>query len=170
MNSPHCSTARQTAAALATLATRMAPRALVALCAGAALPARAAGQAAAHAVEVPSLGAAGFMQAGFGLVLVLALVFGCAWLAKRFGLQRPLAGGPVKIIGGASVGHRERVVVVSVAGDWLVLGVAPGQVRTLHTIAADQVPPDMPMPAPSAAAASAMQFAQRLQQKLRKDR
>lgn len=161
MKSPHYSTAR------AALSTRIA---LLALGAGVALPAHAAVQAAAHAVDVPSLGAAGFMQAAFGLVLVLALVFGCAWLAKRFGLQRPLAGGPVKVIGGASVGQRERVVVVSVAGDWLVLGVAPGQVRTLHTIAADQVPPDLPAPAPGAAAASAMQFAQRLQQKLRKDR
>jgi len=34
------------------------------------------------------------------------------------------------------VGQRERVVVVEIGGQWLVLGVAAGQVRALHTLPA----------------------------------
>ncbi|MFJ2995080.1 flagellar biosynthetic protein FliO [Pandoraea sp. NPDC087047] len=129
--------------------------------------------AASQAAAVPSLGGAGIVQTGFGLVLVLALLFGLAWLAKRFGLQRPLGGGNVRIVGSAAVGQRERVVVVEVAGDWIVLGVAPGQVRSLHVIDAERVA-DMPAaPAvahPGAQANRAAQaFAQKLRESMKKD-
>ncbi len=128
---------------------------------------------ASQAAAVPSLGGAGIVQTGFGLILVLALLFGLAWLAKRFGLQRPLGGGNVRIVGSAAVGQRERVVVVEVAGDWIVLGVAPGQVRSLHVIDADRVA-DMPAaPAvahPGAQANRAAQaFAQKLRESMKKD-
>ena len=128
---------------------------------------------ASQAAAVPSLGGAGIVQTGLGLVLVLALLFGLAWLAKRFGLQRPLGGGNVRIVGSAAVGQRERVVVVEVAGDWVVLGVAPGQVRSLHVIDAERVA-DMPAaPAvahPGAQANRAAQaFAQKLRESMKKD-
>ena len=128
---------------------------------------------ASQAAAVPSLGGAGIVQTGLGLVLVLALLFGLAWLAKRFGLQRPLGGGNVRIVGSAAVGQRERVVVVEVAGDWIVLGVAPGQVRSLHVIDADRVA-DMPA-APSVAHPgaqanrAAQAFAQKLRESMKKD-
>jgi flagellar protein FliO/FliZ len=38
----------------------------------------------------------------------------------------------VQVVGGASVGPRERVVVVRYAGETLLLGVAPGQVSLLR--------------------------------------
>lgn len=128
---------------------------------------------ASQAAAVPSLGGAGIVQTGLGLVLVLALLFGLAWLAKRFGLQRPLGGGNVRIVGSAAVGQRERVVVVEVAGDWIVLGVAPGQVRSLHVIDADRVA-DMPavptVAQPGAQASRAAQaFAQKLRESMKKD-
>ena len=129
--------------------------------------------AASQAAAVPSLGGAGIVQTGLGLVLVLALLFGLAWLAKRFGLQRPLGGGNVRIVGSAAVGQRERVVVVEVAGDWIVLGVAPGQVRGLHVIDAQRVA-DMPaaptLAHPGAQANRAAQaFAQKLRESMKKD-
>jgi len=134
--------------------------------------ARAEG-AASQAAAVPSLGGAGIVQTGLGLVFVLALLFALAWLAKRFGLQRPLGGGNVRIVGSAAVGQRERVVVVEVAGDWVVLGVAPGQVRALHTIDAQRVA-DLPATpsAPHAGAQAnraAQAFAQKLRESMKKD-
>jgi len=85
---------------------------------------------------VPSLGMGSMLQAVLGLIIVIAIVFGCGWLARRFGLQPSRQGGMVKVIGSASVGTRERVVVVEIADTWLVLGVAAGSVRRLHTLAA----------------------------------
>jgi len=87
-----------------------------------------------------SFGAAGLLQAGLGLALVLAMIFGCAWLARRFGLQAGGSGRLLKVVASAMVGQRERVVVVEVGGQWLVLGVAAGQVRALHNMPAQTVP------------------------------
>ena len=38
----------------------------------------------------------------------------------------------LRVVAGAAVGQRERVVVVEVGSTWLVLGVAPGSVTALH--------------------------------------
>jgi len=85
---------------------------------------------------VPALGIGAVLQTIFGLVVVIGLVFACAWLARRFGLQPGSRGGLVKTVGGASLGGKERVAVVEIGDTWLVLGAAPGNVRLLHTMPA----------------------------------
>lgn len=70
-----------------------------------------------------------------GLGMVLALLVGLAWLFKRTGLVKGTGSNAVaKIIGGVSVGTRERVMVIEVAEQWIVVGVAPGRVNTLATM------------------------------------
>lgn len=85
---------------------------------------------------VPALGVGAVLQTIVGLLVVIGLVFGCAWLARRLGLQPANRGGLVKTIGGASLGGKERVAVVEIGDTWLVLGAAPGNVRLLHTMPA----------------------------------
>lgn len=85
---------------------------------------------------VPALGVGAVLQTIVGLLVVIGLVFGCAWLARRFGLQPVNRGGLVKTVGGASLGGKERVAVVEIGDTWLVLGTAPGNVRLLHTMPA----------------------------------
>ncbi len=85
---------------------------------------------------VPALGVGAVLQTIVGLAVVIGLVFGFAWLARRFGLQPGHRGGVVKTIGGTSLGGKERVAVVEVGDTWLVLGAAPGNVRLLHTMPA----------------------------------
>jgi flagellar protein FliO/FliZ len=85
---------------------------------------------------VPSLGFGAVLQTLFGLVIVVGFVFGCAWLARKFGFQGGNKGGLVKVVGGASLGAKERVAVVEVGDTWLVLGTGPGNVRLLHTMPA----------------------------------
>jgi flagellar protein FliO/FliZ len=85
-------------------------------------------------VSVSPMGADSLLSTVGGLLLVLAIIVGGAWLFKRYG-QLPMGGkGMVRVVGGASVGTRERVVVVEVENQRLLLGVAPGQVRTLHVL------------------------------------
>jgi len=69
-----------------------------------------------------------------GLAVVLGLVFGAAWLLKRLSALPGTGAGLIRVIGAAAVGQRERVVLVEVGETWLLLGVAPGQVRRLHTM------------------------------------
>jgi flagellar protein FliO/FliZ len=103
----------------------------------AATPAPAASQAAvaqtpaaATVTSAPS-SAGSLLQVIFGLIVVLGLLAGALWVLKRVGGGRLAAGSVVKIVGGVSVGNRERVMVVEVADQWIVIGVAPGQVSKL---------------------------------------
>lgn len=141
----------------------MSPRAprFAALAASTLLVCARAGHAAGEAAA-PVVGAGSVLQVLLGLAIVLGMVFGAAWLVRRF---NPVAGGTgiVRIVGGAAVGNRERVLVVEVADTWLVVGVGPGRVSPLHTL---------PKPADavtaSAAPAPAAGFAHWLRQTLDK--
>ena len=86
-----------------------------------------------------SFAAAGLLQAGLGLAVVIGLIFMFAWVARRFGLQPSSNGKLLKVVSSAMVGQRERVVVVEIGDAWLVLGVAAGQVRALHTMPAQSL-------------------------------
>jgi flagellar protein FliO/FliZ len=97
------------------------------------LPALAS--AASPPDAAPAVSAAGsLLQVFIGLVAVLLLIAATAWVAKRLGVAR---GGPsnlLRVVSSASVGTRERVVVVEVGESWLVVGVAPGSVNALMTL------------------------------------
>ena len=88
---------------------------------------------------VPSLGVGAVLQTLVGLAVVIGLVFACAWLARRFGLQPSARGNVVRTVGGVSLGGKERVAVVEIGDTWLVLGAAPGNVRLLHTLPAGSI-------------------------------
>lgn len=100
------------------------------------LPAFAA-QPAASTMAVsasPVTGMFGGLQVLFSLVLVLAVIVGAAWLLRRFSPAQMGAGSVVKVVGGVALGPKERLVLVEIGETWLVLGVAPGRVNTLHTL------------------------------------
>ncbi|KAB0640989.1 flagellar biosynthesis protein FliO [Burkholderia stagnalis] len=116
-----------------------------------------AGQIASSVVvgsAAPSLGVGAVLQTLVGLALVIGLVFGCAWLARRFGFQPAGRGGPLKVVSSVAVGTKERATIVEIGDTWLVLGVAPGNVRLLHTLPAGSAAA-MAADAPAGAAPSA---------------
>lgn len=101
----------------------------------------ASGQLAA-AVEVsrpsyvpppPAVSSGSIVQIIFSLLLVLAAVVLVGWLLKRMNLSQQGIGSQLKLIGGIAIGQRERIVLVEINDTWLVVGVGPGQIRTLHT-------------------------------------
>ncbi|MEF9442201.1 flagellar biosynthetic protein FliO [Burkholderia sp. MS389] len=88
---------------------------------------------------VPSLGIGAVLQTLVGLAVVIGLVFACAWLARRFGFQPARRGGPLKVVSSVGLGAKESATIVEIGDTWLVLGVAPGNVRLLHTLPAGSV-------------------------------
>jgi len=85
-------------------------------------------------VGTSPLGTGALMETAGGLLLILALIIGLGWLVRRYG-RLPVAGkGLVTILGGVSLGPRERAVVLQVGDARLLVGVAPGRVQTLHVI------------------------------------
>lgn len=41
----------------------------------------------------------------------------------------------MRVIGGVALGPRERIVLLEIGEQWLVIGIVPGQIRTLHRMA-----------------------------------
>jgi flagellar protein FliO/FliZ len=80
------------------------------------------------------------VQITFSLILVLAAIVLVAWLLKRLNVARQGSGHLLKILGGVAVGQRERIVLVEVHDTWLVVGVGPGQIRTLHALQKQDFP------------------------------
>lgn len=107
--------------------------------------------------------AGGLLQVFIGLVAVLGLIAATAWMAKRFGVARGGASTLLNVVGSASVGARERVVVLEIGESWLVVGVGPGNVNPIATLPRGETPP-------AAQTALPTQFAARLQQMLDKRR
>lgn len=94
------------------------------------LPSGAASAAEAAAISPGT----GLLQIFLGLGAVLALMLGAAWIFKKIG---PVASGnkiPVKVIGGVNVGNRERIMLIEVADQWIVVGVTAHQINTLSTM------------------------------------
>jgi len=128
------------------------------------LPLLAHAAATPAAAPAPAVSAAGsLLQVFIGLVAVLLLIAGTAWVAKRLGVTRGGSSSLLQVVASASVGTRERVVVVEVGESWLVVGVAPGSVNALMTLPKGEVQ------LPTAAGLNAP-FAARLHQMIEKRR
>ena len=69
-----------------------------------------------------------------GMAVVLAVIAAAAWLVKRVAPRNYSNAGVLRVIAGAAVGQRERVVVVEIGATWLVLGVTAGSVNALHQL------------------------------------
>jgi len=86
---------------------------------------------------VPALAAPSALAASgqmvVSLALVVALIGGLFVLLRRFQVRTGSAGG-IRALAALSVGTRERVVLLEVAGRQLLVGVAPGRVQALLVI------------------------------------
>jgi flagellar protein FliO/FliZ len=116
----------------------------------------------ATAAQPPQLPASapGLFEVASSLVLVVGVVFALAFVLRR--LQNVRAGTPGNVVirGGVQVGARERVLLVESSGRRLLIGVAPGSVRTLHVFDPSEVAA-LPEPA-SALPVSGAAFAEKL--------
>ena len=88
---------------------------------------------------VPALGnAPELLSAGYLMQVVgsLAIVFGAvvlmAVVVKRVNRSPSTGKASLSVMGSTSVGTREKVVLINAAGQQILVGVAPGNVRTLH--------------------------------------
>lgn len=90
--------------------------------------------AAAQEAAVAPSSSGGLFKVFFGLLLVLAVIAAVAWLMKQLTAVKGGSQSVARVVGGVSVGTRERVVVVEVADRWIVVGVAPGQVSSIANL------------------------------------
>ena len=80
------------------------------------------------------VGLGSYLQMFLGLFLVVGLIFGMAWFMRRLSGVNSVAAGNLKVLGGISVGQRERVVLIQAGDTQILVGVGPSQIRTLHVM------------------------------------
>lgn len=95
----------------------------------------------------------GWLQWGLALLLVLAALMAFLWLLRRLSGASGLGTRHLRILGGVSLGVRERVVLLQAGNKQLVLGVSPGRIQTLCVLEGeDKVPVDTPAGPPDSGA------------------
>jgi len=69
-----------------------------------------------------------------GLFVVVAAIVVLAFVMRRMTGAQAALGRELRIVGGISLGAREKLVLVQVGDTQLLVGVAPGRVQTLHVL------------------------------------
>ena len=106
-----------------------------------------AGPAAWPIAAGDGISAAYLVQLLAGLLVVIAAIVVLAFLIRRMPGMQSRLGGDFRVLGGISLGSRERMLLVQVGDTQLLVGVAPGRVQTLHVL-------EEPLPTDQARAAA----------------
>ncbi|WP_437884253.1 flagellar biosynthetic protein FliO [Pseudomonas sp. LRF_L74] len=101
------------------------------------------------------------LQMLFGLALVIGLILLMAWLMRRVQRVGPRGGQVIKLVATQALGPRDRLVLVQVGGEQVLLGLTSGRITPLHVL-------KEPVSLADAEAATP-EFAQRLMELLGKD-
>ena len=119
--------------------------------------------AAAVVAPATSGSAAGQLtQLVLGLLLVLGLIFVLAWLLRRVQNAAPGSGQVIEILGSRSLGPRDRLLLIQVGKEQILIGHSPGTIEALHVMAE-------PVEVPASARQATPEFAQRLMELMGKD-
>ena len=122
-----------------------------------------AAEPVAQVATAPAVGSVGgqLTQLVLGLLLVIGLIFVLAWLMRRVQRIGPGNGQVIELVGSRALGPRDRLVLVQVGEEQILLGITPGRITPLHAL-------KTPVDAVKTEAATP-EFAQRLMELLEKD-
>jgi len=73
-------------------------------------------------------------QLGLGLLVVVGLIFMLGYVMRRVGPLAPQGGQHIRLISSYPLGPRDRLALVEVGGQQLLLGISPGRITTLHVL------------------------------------
>jgi flagellar protein FliO/FliZ len=77
---------------------------------------------------------AGTLRVTLAMILVLGALLLAAWFARRVRGVGAAGASGIEVLAQLSLGTRERAVLIRVGGRQILVGVAPGSVRTLHVV------------------------------------
>lgn len=94
------------------------------------------------------------LSLGGGLLAVIAIIYGCAWIIRRMNGMTGMNNQAMKVVSVMALGARERIALIEVGGKQILVGVTPSAIRTLHVFEEPVVTPGQ---------GSSSEFARRLQ-------
>ena len=95
-----------------------------------------AAEPVAQVAAAPAVGSVSgqLTQLVLGLLLVIGLIFVLAWLMRRVQRVGPGNGQVIEVIGSRALGTRDRLVLVQVGNEQVLLGLSAGRITPLHTL------------------------------------
>lgn len=72
-----------------------------------------------------------------GLLIVLGVFFLCVWGVRKLSGMPVNGAEKMRVVGGLSLGVREKVILLQLGKKQLVLGVTPGRIEALHVLEGD---------------------------------
>ena len=86
-------------------------------------------------------------QLVLGLLLVLGLIFALALVLRRVQQGGARQGQVIELISSRALGTRDRLVLVQVGNEQILLGLTPGRITPLHVLKEPVAAPDTTQPA-----------------------
>ncbi|MBD2858441.1 FliO/MopB family protein [Spongiibacter sp. KMU-158] len=84
------------------------------------------------AAQSVGVGAAELSQTIVGLAAIVGLLFLASFLMKRFKLVQPSAAGEVSVVSQIPLSVKEKLLVLQIGDEKILVGNAAGNMRTLH--------------------------------------
>lgn len=112
--------------------------------------------------EVDPISSSYLIKLIVGLIFILLLILALGWLIKKTQLTQHSQNGLIKIISAISVGQRDRIALIQVGEEQILIGLTPGRMQKLHTLKSA-------IDLPQEETTNPQQFAQKFQQILKRD-
>jgi len=80
------------------------------------------------------LGFGELLRVTFTLALIVMLIYGLSVALRRYGGDRRLRPSVFKVLAAMSLGHKDKVYLVQVGNEQLVIGSSPSGLTALHTM------------------------------------
>jgi flagellar protein FliO/FliZ len=78
---------------------------------------------------------------------ILLLIFALAWMMKKMQITQNSQNGVINIVSAISVGQRDRIALIQVGEEQILVGLTPGKIEKLHEL---KQPVAMPQVNPAA--------------------
>lgn len=80
-----------------------------------------------------------YLQAFLSLIFILGILFFATWILRKVSGGKGFGNQKIKVIGGVALSPREKIVLLQISDECLVIGVVPGQIRTLHKLPLEKI-------------------------------
>lgn len=74
------------------------------------------------------------LNVSLGLVFILLLIFFLAWFMRKIGYSNISGQGQLKLLATMNLGQKEKIALIQVGKQQLLVGVTANQINTLHVL------------------------------------
>lgn len=74
------------------------------------------------------------LTVSLGLIFILILIFSLAWFLRKIGYSHISGQGQLKILATMNLGQKEKIALIQVGTQQLLIGITSNQINTLHVL------------------------------------